>query len=69
MIKLTEKTDNIARKLQSLPFRSKSNQQKPEEDNDIGEPSVDGAVDNDDRGQKLTVTDALDQLQSKIKNF
>jgi hypothetical protein len=35
----------------------------------MGNPSADGAVDEDDREQKLTVPDALDQLQERIKSF
>ncbi|KAM3069777.1 hypothetical protein ACMFMG_010485 [Clarireedia jacksonii] len=45
----------IAKTLHSLPFRSKLD--------------ADGAVDEDDQEQKLTVPDALDQLQKRIENF
>jgi hypothetical protein len=35
----------------------------------MGEPSADGAVDEDDQEQKLTVTDALAELQNQIRRF
>ncbi|KAL9112648.1 MAG: hypothetical protein Q9187_007750 [Circinaria calcarea] len=68
-VKLAEKSGKFVKTFQSLSFRSKSNHQKLKEDNDMGEPGADGLVDEDDRELKLTVTDALDQLQKQIKSF
>lgn len=68
-MKITEKTGKIVNVIQSLPFRSKSINQTVKKDDDMDEPTEDGAVDDDDREQKLSVTDALDQLQKQIKSF
>jgi hypothetical protein len=54
-VKLGEQTGKITKTLNSLPFRSKS--------------GADGAVDEDEREKKLTVPDALDQLQKRIDSF
>jgi hypothetical protein len=54
-VKLGEQTGKITKTLHSLPFRSK--------------PGVDAAVDEVEQEKKLTVPDALAQLQKRIDSF
>ncbi|PQE11002.1 hypothetical protein CJF31_00000718 [Rutstroemia sp. NJR-2017a BVV2] len=54
-VKLGEQTGKITKTLHSLPFRSK--------------PGADAAVDEDEQEKKLTVPDALAQLQKRIDSF